>query len=358
MAEVRYQEGFKKAAVFMNCSMLLIHILFLIVFHLLKATIMVYANIGSIIWYIGCFWLLKKNKNELFVYLLLTEIWIHLSLATFTCGWNCGFALYNLGMMSIVFYTNYIFLVAGERKNVYMPIVVTSISVTVFLLLKMYSDIHPTPLYLIKPIYVHAFYYLNTVFVFLFTALFLLLYAKNVAQRESTLHEIADYDELTELFNRHRMRDVLSTVYDHAEQGETNFCTTIIDIDDFKIVNDTYGHEAGDYILKEVSAIMQRICKGMPNAYVGRWGGEEFLIVQEYEREKEQGLVTCINTVKNIHDTIREFDFVYQDHHIQITVTAGIAAHPEGKSIAATIRIADERLYKGKLNGKDCVALS
>jgi diguanylate cyclase (GGDEF)-like protein len=356
MAEFENRLEFKKATLFMNISMLIVHTMFLVIFHLLHVKMMFYINIGSIVWYLLCFIIIKLSYYSVYVYLLLVEIWVHLIAATICLGWNAGFALYNFGLISIIFYTNYTF---GEnKKKTITPIIVTFISVFIFLYLRIHSDAHAVPLYIIDSQYIRIFYYVNAILVFFFTSFFLILYAKNVVRSESSLHEIADYDELTNLYNRHRMRDILSKTYEHTMDGTKNFCTTIIDIDDFKIVNDTYGHDAGDYVLKTVSAIMKKICKESETAYVGRWGGEEFLVVQEYEREKNSSIVPCINTIKKIHDSIRDYKFVYDNHHIVITVTAGISAHQENASISATIRTADERLYKGKLNGKDCVALA
>ena len=349
------EKSVKKTALFINSAMLLVHIGFSFVFFLFHYPILGFINIGSACVYAFLYLPIEKKQIMGFIKILMTEIWLYLISAVILLGWECGFELYCFGMISFSFYARYLF---NDNKQAYaIPNTVCAISIFVFLALRVYTFI-ATPIYTVSKIFALTFYCFNSGLVFFFMALFLYLYTVHVLDSEHNLHEIADYDELTELFNRHRMRDILSKVYEDSQAGEKNFCTTIIDIDDFKIVNDTYGHEAGDYVLKAVSAIMQKICKEAKGASVGRWGGEEFLVVQEYEREKEQSLIPCINTIKQIHDTIRDYDFVYNEHHILITVTAGISAHQEDMSIAATIKLADERLYRGKLNGKNCVALA
>lgn len=354
-SEYKAKDEFKRTAFSINSLMFIFHAIFLIVFYLLKVKELVYINIGSLIIYAINFFVIKKHHVKTFLTLLLFEIWVHLYATTICCGWDFGFALYPFAMISVIFYTKYIFNDQSFIKVIQPVICVTSI--LFFMILRVFTYIYDKPLYSFNPIVSKIFYSFNAIAVFTFMIVFLLWYTSNVLKSEKSLHEIADYDELTELFNRHKMRDVLSKVYNDAESNKSiNFCTAIIDIDDFKIVNDTYGHDAGDYILQSVSSIMRRICKESPNTYIGRWGGEEFLIVQEYTREINEGVVPCINTIKKIHDTIKTYEFNYGGHNIVVTVTGGLAARQADASIAATIRLADERLYKGKLNGKDCIS--
>jgi len=305
MKEFKKNSEFIKVAFFVNIIMFIIHVAFLIIFSYLNVAIMAYVNIASVLIYLFCFFLVRKNFSKLYLLLLMTELWTHLVFATICCGWDCGFQLYCFAMISVIFYTKYLY--SDDKRIDNLPIVVCIISIFLYMMLRFHTY-NCAPLYSLNKTTTLIFYCSNSVFVFCFISVFLIFYTNNVIKSEHNLHEIADYDELTELYNRHRMRDILSRAYDNTQGDKYNFCTTIIDIDDFKIVNDTYGHEAGDYILKTVSTIMQKICAAAPRqAFIGRWGGEEFLVVQEYEREKNKGVVPCIETIKEIHDSIRDY---------------------------------------------------
>ncbi|MBR4993748.1 MAG: diguanylate cyclase, partial [Lachnospiraceae bacterium] len=103
--------------------------------------------------------------------------------------------------------------------------------------------------------------------------------ARNAQTMQKSLKKLIECDGLTELFNRRYAEKRLNQVYAKNTENETPFCVSIVDIDFFKKVNDTYGHEAGDIVLKGVSRILEKNIQG--HGYVARWGGEEFLLVFE-----------------------------------------------------------------------------
>ena len=135
-----------------------------------------------------------------------------------------------------------------------------------------------------------------------------------------------------------------------SKREELVFSVSILDIDWFKKVNDTYGHLAGDYVLKELTRIMKENIRSYD--LFGRYGGEEFIIVTT-GREKQD-----VNTyLKRILKIVSETVFSFQDNYIQITINCGIADTKDlGKkdlSIENLISIADKRLYHAKATGRN-----
>ena len=117
------------------------------------------------------------------------------------------------------------------------------------------------------------------------------------------------------------------------------------DIDFFKKVNDTYGHECGDIVLSEVATILN---KNMRNqGFVARWGGEEFLLVFE-----NCNLDEAVNKLEHILDEIRKKEISYKDEIVRITMTFGIC-QGSTDDMDDVIRMADSKLYEGKAGGRN-----
>ena len=115
------------------------------------------------------------------------------------------------------------------------------------------------------------------------------------------------------------------------------------DIDDFKLINDTCGHNAGDEVLRTVSDIMRRECQGCD---ISRWGGEEFLILSQSSSEKAQQML------EQLRVSVSEQQFDFDGKTVSVTLTLGAAAQPE-LSVDEWIRRADDKLYDGKRSGKN-----
>lgn len=151
-------------------------------------------------------------------------------------------------------------------------------------------------------------------------------------------------DELTGLYNRHYMADRLADMI--GSDGRKRFFV-MVDIDDFKKVNDTHGHSAGDATLVCIASIMQAICRDHTAI---RWGGEEFLLVLN-DLEEEQALAVC----EQIRKEVEEFAIFSGDVTFFCTITLGMAKYSREHGINDGIKQADEALYRGKMNGKNQV---
>lgn len=167
---------------------------------------------------------------------------------------------------------------------------------------------------------------------------------------ESSLRELVEQDVLTGLYNRRFGNKKLKDLWAKAGMTGMKYAIAIADIDFFKKVNDTYGHECGDMVLKAVSAIFKR---EMPKkGTVIRWGGEEFLFIFEDMDSKE-----AAGFLKEITDQVRELETVYGNQTVRVTLTCGVTDGDNDHSIDDIVSDADLKLYQGKQNGRDQIVL-
>ena len=161
-------------------------------------------------------------------------------------------------------------------------------------------------------------------------------------QKIGELESQAYLDALTGLYNR-RYADMYVDMQDKRESRKAYIA--VADIDDFKIVNDTYGHDAGDAVLKFIANVMKEQV-GTANP-VFRWGGEEFVtIIYDVDSAK------AINILETIRNTIKHGNIKYHDLHISVTITIGVA-DLDFNSFALSFNTADKNLYDGKQSGKN-----
>jgi len=159
---------------------------------------------------------------------------------------------------------------------------------------------------------------------------------------------LARTDPLTQLSNRRDALEKIEYEEKRYERSEKPFAIAICDIDDFKSVNDRFGHESGDEVLKTLANTMCMTVRKQDT--VSRWGGEEFLLLLP-QTDLEGGIVLAEKIRKKVHST--EFNFAGVKIHISLTI--GLSIYKESKTIEETINQADQALYMGKKLGKNCV---
>ena len=157
------------------------------------------------------------------------------------------------------------------------------------------------------------------------------------------LRKLIERDALTDLYNRRSCHNMIKTM---VQKNETH-CMVMCDIDFFKKVNDTYGHAAGDYVLREISALIKESVRDC--GFASRWGGEEFLLVYK------MGFEDTVKKTKQLHQSILEHTFDYEGTKMHITMTFGVANGTEDARYEKAIQKADELLYVGKNNGRNQV---
>jgi diguanylate cyclase (GGDEF)-like protein len=166
------------------------------------------------------------------------------------------------------------------------------------------------------------------------------------------LAHLASHDPLTGLKNRLNMEKELQELIDHQNIYRSSYAVVMLDIDWFKKINDTYGHDAGDFVLCELSDIFLDTVRPQDSVY--RAGGEEFVII--FNRiTKEQVIAKC----EKIRQRIQEHHFDYNDLTFNITISIGIY-HPETiivNSVTEALKLADNALYEAKRTGRNKVVV-
>ena len=188
-------------------------------------------------------------------------------------------------------------------------------------------------------------------YLFIFTFLLISLSHMGGKYLVEELEKYANYDTLTHLLNRRSMGIYMHDALRSAKAGKRNFSLAMLDIDDFKKVNDTYGHECGDEVLRSVAkTIVSDVNK---DDYVFRWGGEEICIIFRTD------LQTAIAAAERIRHDIELSPVKYRDDVVvKITVTMGLSAYQKDMTVQNMMDDADEKLYFGKRHGKNRVVSS
>lgn len=165
---------------------------------------------------------------------------------------------------------------------------------------------------------------------------------------QRSLRTLIEQDALTGLNNRRYGDMQLKQVQEKARSQGLDFTVAIGDIDFFKRINDTYGHDCGDIVLKKVASILKNKMAG--KGYAIRWGGEEFLLIFNNPNFKHEN---CCADVEDILNQIRETDIVYENHTIRVTMTFGIVQGTPHTNVHPLLIEADQKLYHGKTNGRN-----
>ncbi|HEX4606537.1 MAG TPA: sensor domain-containing diguanylate cyclase, partial [Candidatus Angelobacter sp.] len=174
----------------------------------------------------------------------------------------------------------------------------------------------------------------------------------NLRLREK-LHDQSIRDPLTGLYNRRFLEATLEQELHRSSRHHTGLGVIMADIDKFKLFNDSFGHTAGDIVLKEVAALFKRSVR--TEDIVCRYGGEEFLIVLP-----DTSLESVRERAESMRDTVHKLDLQHAGHALgKITASFGISFSQDGVLTPdILLRYADEALYESKRRGCNCVSLS
>ncbi|NPA13133.1 MAG: sensor domain-containing diguanylate cyclase, partial [Aquificae bacterium] len=162
--------------------------------------------------------------------------------------------------------------------------------------------------------------------------------------------EDANIDPLTKVLSRRSLEFILSSQFHISKISKRPLSIAMVDIDDFKRINDTYGHQVGDCVLKQVA---QRIQENLRKSdFIFRYGGEEFLILLPFTSKED-----AVKVLEKVVKTIAQTPIKCNGMEERITVSAGVASIENAKDIYSLIAKADRALYRAKKQGKNRVAV-
>ncbi|NMH59899.1 GGDEF domain-containing protein [Alteromonas ponticola] len=169
---------------------------------------------------------------------------------------------------------------------------------------------------------------------------------KTISELSQKFEKQARHDPLTGLPNRRGMWEHLTYEYERSQRYRLNMTVLVCDIDHYKKVNDTLGHDGGDFILKEVATLMSEQLRKQD--ILARWGGEEFLILLP-ETNTQQAFIVA----EKIRTQIENAEFTYNEQTLSVTVSFGIADASGKNQVDQAISEADGYLYKAKNAGRN-----
>lgn len=332
-------------------SVAVVHLFLTIIFGALKILPLFVFNTCSVLIYVSSFWLILREKFLPVYYITYLEIVLHSYVATICLGWQFGFAQYIIAIVPVGYYICYTMNI--KRHKMLIATISAFVAVLSFLSCKMLSFFW-RPLYILESQFWEiGLYIFNAICAFLFLVVFSLVFVfeikisnNQLKHQNAILEQLARTDPLTGLYNRRSMDIFLS----QALESSSSFTLVMCDIDDFKKINDTYGHDFGDVVLQGIAKVVTAQVK--EHGYVCRWGGEEILILIN-----NASLEAAYRISENIRRNVTSQVFECNSQRVHCSLTLGIAVHNKKDTVEETITRADYNLYRGKRSGKNTVVL-
>ena len=327
----------------------LVHAFLLIIFLIADVTPLAVFNVVSVIIYVVCMILCRLRYNMPVYASIILEVNTYTVVSTYYIGIRCGTYFFMFSIVPIMIYFGSKMFQGKRRMSLVIMLLlnfaVFVVTYVVFFGIQPVYDVSPV-ITLILVIFsafamIFSVIFYNTIYIYSTENMVINLEEKN-KQLSADAHE----DALTSLLNRRGFLPLVKTLM----EGDTytRFCVAFCDLDDFKRVNDSYGHDAGDEVLKHAATMIRQ---ELPGCDVCRWGGEEFVILL-----KDTDLVSAKGRVERLRKTVESNPTSFFGKQIFVTLTIGLEEYRENYTEPeAVIRKADERMYYGKQHGKNIV---
>ena len=285
-----------------------------------------------------------SRKQNMAFFTLIVVVWCGWYVYAF--GWGCGGQHMLLPLLVLSFF------------NIFAPPWKKTANLAGLLVYRMvlyWYSLHYTPAFILDSTTNVIFQTINSVTLFVILSFDFIIFSSSIQDTErelrlnnQELHKEADTDPLTGLANRRAMLDTINN--SRETSPESPFCVAIGDIDFFKNVNDSYGHNCGDYTLKELANLFRS--KGGTDYTVCRWGGEEFCFFLPGKNLDE-----AWNIMFDICESVRKMPLSFEGHNFSITITIGIEEYDFHSPVEAILDKADKKLYMGKVAGRNRVVM-
>ena len=295
----------------------------------------------------------------LLAYLLVIKnrVWAALPLALFALTMIALFCDYFLGWALGAHYyliAGYVLIPASARVSGRAVIFLDGFFLLLYIIFR-FLLINAEPLYRLSPELISIINDLNLITAFSAIGVSLFRYRQALIAAEMDLNRAqekilrnANTDTVTGIASRRAINDTLLQSIRTAGSTGENLVTALADLDNFKIVNDTYGHECGDEVLREVCARFGSVLR--KSDAIGRWGGEEFLIILPGAGPDE-----VVEITERLRQSVCSTPVIYKNISVPVSTTIGVSAYTAGDTDDTLIARADKLLYKGKRSGKNMV---
>ena len=320
----------------------LTHVCFCALFFWSGVTSLAYVNIGSVLSYVCVFELARRGAIEKAWALTVLEVLGHAILAVAVIGWDTGFHYYILLVIPVA--------VISSIK----PVSLKAATVLGVMLTYLVLDIafrHQGPAKELSMLVVDGLHYFNVVGVMVILIFLAGYYYYLINKTASALHDMASTDPLTRLKNRRAITEAIRREESRVRRGQPYLSFILCDLDQFKNINDTRGHDVGDMVLKKVSETLMSGVRDVD--FVARWGGEEFLAVLPDTDTEGAKLVA-----ERLRTKLCEQLLESGGTSFRVSMTLGVATLQASETAEQTIARADAALYDGKRSGRNRVVVA
>ena len=320
------------------------HIFFMFYFLYMDIKFLCIINFLSCLCYVIAFWLIKNKKFITFIIMVTTEVLITTTVTVLYVGSSSHMQWFLL----ITMMPHFLFF--KTPKNFKTAIIGV---LSLFLIFLSLSENFLQPIHSMDDNWIFKMINVGIVISGSLVEFEMDKFVKKLLKgyHERSIEELQEqayFDSLTNLMNRRYANIYFDSIINNTIERR-NICITIVDIDDFKMINDTYGHDVGDQVLVALADIFNKSVRSTD--YIFRWGGEEFVIVTN-----DADLDAAYNIIDNIRKKVEQGEFNFGGYKIKFTITAGIV-NLIGNDISTTIKKCDEKLYQGKNSGKNKVVI-
>ena len=317
------------------------HVSLAIYFVLIAYPYLAVYNALSLLFYAGMLYAAYLEKFKLVVSAIHAEVSCFVCISSLMIGFDKGYFLYLLALSSLVYFCPF------NHKRIPYIFAMAEMLLVLCLFLCFKKGIVWLP---IQDAKIHTFLFLyNTIasFAIILMGAYLADVSATVSNEKLRLENqnltaLTNFDHLTGVWSR-------AHLYDYLENNRQLACSLVLgDIDDFKAINDQYGHLCGDHVLQEVAKLIEAQLK--ESTPLSRWGGEEFVMLFEQNSKEE-----VHQQIEKVRVTLANHIFSYGENNIHLTMTFGIYEKQENESINLVFSAVDELMYQGKQCGKNCI---
>lgn len=328
-----------------NTVLILCHLGFALVYLRYHMTVLFCANFLNIALCLLAFICLKKRALKKYVHLLFYELYAFMIISILFLGWDLGFQHYCFSFTVAAFFCD--FYLNQHKTTSKKTLAMGLFNLALYLALRIWTYFFPHIYTSGNPTLDKAIFFINSVLTFFYVTMYLYIYSSTVNKMEDELRQRAERDHLTGLYNRRKMKQILkATILPDTNQ---KFAIAMLDVDFFKSINDSYGHDAGDEVLKQFAAILKSQKNDRSNFSVCRWGGEEFLALYLYDSTPD----AVTEEFEAIRRAVESSVVQYEDLTLRFTVTIGLTFYRKGMSRDELLKAADALLYEGKEAGRN-----
>ncbi|WP_336368070.1 GGDEF domain-containing protein [Marinobacter sp. C2H3] len=320
----------------------------------LDSPVLAWVNVISVAMYVAAYVALKRKHNRVAVWLIWTEVLVHAALGIVMIGWGSGFHYYLLMFIPAI-------CLSAPRRWVFRGLAgLWGYYVALDILMWFVAPLQPIPQSAL-----HVVHVFNLTVVFAMFSYLSVFYLGMVIRAQKQLHKAATTDALTGLLNRRQMQYLLEQEVERFRRSGQPVSLLLMDLDHFKRINDTLGHETGDDILKAFANILRQELRAQD--LVARWGGEEFLAILPQTTpdaalqtaERLRGALAAHNALAAVPAdsvTVGTSDSEGASEG-QVTVSIGVTDLRAMDTATTAVSRADTAMYQSKEAGRNRVTV-